>query len=68
MAIRQIESVADIPSTEPDDWDPMELTTSGQVAQLRGRIVNEHGDGLENVCQSCLSFKRDQGTHRELHR
>ena len=50
MAIRQIESVADIPSTEPDDWDPMELTTSRQVSQFRGRIVNEHGDALENVC------------------
>jgi hypothetical protein len=47
MAIKQVKSVADIPSEELDDWGPVEMPISEQVSQLRGRIVNEHEDGSE---------------------
>ena len=39
MAIKQIKSVAQIPSHELDDWGPVELPISDLVSQLRGRII-----------------------------
>jgi uncharacterized cupin superfamily protein len=53
MAIKQVKSVADIPSEELDDWGPVELPISEQVSQLRGRIVNEHEDGSEAGIWEC---------------
>jgi hypothetical protein len=47
VTIKQVKSVAEIPSGELDDWGPVELPVSEQVSQLRGRIVNEHEDGSE---------------------
>jgi len=47
MAIKQIKSVADIPTEELDDWGPVELPVSEQISQLHGRIINEHEDGSE---------------------
>ena len=53
MAIKQVKSVADIPSGELDDWGPVELPVSEQVSQLRGRIINEHEDGSEAGIWEC---------------
>lgn len=53
MAIKQVKSVAAIPSGELDDWGPVELPISEQVSQLRGRIVNEHEDGSEAGIWEC---------------
>jgi hypothetical protein len=47
VTIKQVKSVAEIPSGELDDRGPVELPVSEQVSQLRGRIVNEHEDGSE---------------------
>jgi uncharacterized cupin superfamily protein len=53
MAIKQINSVADIPTEELDDWGAVELPISEQISQLRGRIINEHKDGSEAGIWQC---------------
>ena len=53
MAIKQIKSVAQIPSHELDDWDPVELPVPDLVSQLRGRIINENPDGSEAGIWEC---------------
>ncbi len=53
MAIKQIKSVAQIPSHELDDWGPVELPISDLVSQLRGRIINENPDGSEAGIWEC---------------
>tara|TARA_B110000196_G_scaffold317287_1_gene330155 strand:- start:277 stop:642 length:366 start_codon:yes stop_codon:yes gene_type:complete len=53
MAIKQVKSVANIPSEELDDWGPVELPVSEQVSNLRGRIINENEDGSEAGIWEC---------------
>jgi uncharacterized cupin superfamily protein len=53
MAIKQVKSVADIPTEELDDWGPVELPVSEQISQLHGRIINEHEDGSEAGIWEC---------------
>jgi uncharacterized cupin superfamily protein len=47
LAIKQIKSVADIPTAELDDWGPVAKPVSEQVSHLYGLIINEHEDGSE---------------------
>ncbi len=49
MAIKQVKSVADIPSSELDDWGPVPEPVSELISQLRGRIINENPDEGETV-------------------
>ena len=53
MAVKQVKTVASIPSNELDDWGPVELPISETVSQLRGRILNEHADGSEAGIWEC---------------
>lgn len=53
MAIKQVASVAGIPSDELEDWGPVELPVSEQVSTLRGRIINENPDGSEAGIWEC---------------
>ena len=53
MAIKQVKSVADIPSNELDDWGPVPQPISEIVSQLRGRIINENPDGSEAGIWEC---------------
>ena len=54
MAIKQVKSVAEIPSSELDDWGPVPEPVSETVSQLRGRIINENPDGSEAGIWECL--------------
>lgn len=47
MAIKQAKSVADIPSSELEDWRSVPQPISETVSQLSGIIINEHPDGSE---------------------
>ena len=53
MAIKQVKSVADIPSSELDDWGPVPEPISETISQLRGRIINENPDGSEAGIWEC---------------
>lgn len=53
MAIKQIKSVADIPTEKLDDRGPVELPVSAQVSQLHGLIISEHEDGSEAGIREC---------------
>jgi hypothetical protein len=53
MAIKQVKGVADIPSSELDDWGPVPEPVSETVSQLRGRIINENPDGSEAGIWEC---------------
>ena len=53
MAIKQISSVASIPSDELDDWGPVPQPISELVSQLRGRVLNENPDGSEAGIWEC---------------
>lgn len=53
MAIKHINNVANIPSTELDDWGPVPKPISEQVSQLRGLIINENPDGSEAGIWEC---------------
>jgi len=74
MAIKQVTSVAGIPSDKLDDWGPVPQPESEQVLQLSGRIINENPDGseagiweyapgtwevLETLRKVYLTYKRD---------
>ncbi|MDA0705715.1 MAG: cupin domain-containing protein [Proteobacteria bacterium] len=53
MAIKQIKSVAAIPTAKLDDWGPVALPVSEQVSHLYGLIINEHEDGSEAGIWEC---------------
>jgi len=53
MAIKQVKSVADIPSSDLDDWGAVPEPVSETVSQLRGRIINENPDGSEAGIWEC---------------
>ena len=53
MAIKQIKSVADIPTEKLNDWGPVALPISKQVSHLHGLIINEHEDGSEAGIWEC---------------
>ena len=53
MAIKQVENVANIPSSELDDWGPVPEPVSEMVSKLRGRIINENPDGSEAGIWEC---------------
>ena len=53
MAIKQVKNVADIPSSELDDWGPVPESVSETVYQLRGLIINENADGSEAGIWEC---------------
>ena len=53
MTIKQVKNVADIPSSELDDWGPVPEPVSETVSQLRGRIINENPDGSEAGIWEC---------------
>jgi len=53
MAAKQVKAVADIPSSELDDWGPVELPISETVSQLRGAVINEYEDGSEAGIWEC---------------
>ncbi len=53
MAIKSAQDVANIPSSDLDDWGPVLQPISEQVSQLRGRIINENPDGSEAGIWEC---------------
>jgi uncharacterized cupin superfamily protein len=53
MAIKQVKSVASIPSADLDDWGPVPKPVSDQVSHLRGLIINENADGSEAGIWEC---------------
>ncbi len=53
MATKQVKSVAEIPSSELDDWGPVPEPVSELISQLRGRIINENPDGSEAGIWEC---------------
>jgi uncharacterized cupin superfamily protein len=53
MAIKQTKSVADIPSSELEDWGPVPQPISETISQLSGIIINEHPDGSEAGIWEC---------------
>ncbi|MFT4768599.1 MAG: putative cupin superfamily protein [Glaciecola sp.] len=53
MAIKQIIGVAEIPSSQLDEWGPVELPLSEQTSQLRGLVINENADGSEAGIWEC---------------
>jgi len=53
MAIKPVKDVANIPSSDLEDWGPVEKPISEQVSQLRGRIINENPDGSEAGIWEC---------------
>ena len=57
MAIKQEKSVADIPSSELEDWGPVPEPVSETVSHLRGRIINENSDGSEAGIWECTPGK-----------
>ncbi len=57
MAIKQVKNVADIPSSELDDWGPVPEPVSEQISHLRGRIINENPDGSEAGIWECTPGK-----------
>lgn len=57
MTIKQVKNVADIPSSELDDWGPVPEPVSETVSQLRGRIINENPDGSEAASGNALQVR-----------
>lgn len=53
MTIKQIKNVAEILSTELDDWGPVPKPISEQISKLRGIIINENADGSEAGVWEC---------------
>ena len=53
MAIKQVTGVAEIPSSELDDWGPVPEPVSETVSQLRGIFINENTDGPEAGIWEC---------------
>jgi uncharacterized cupin superfamily protein len=53
MAIKQVKTVADVPSSELDDWGPVPQPVSEQISRLRGIIINENPDGSEAGIWEC---------------
>ena len=53
MAIKQVSNVANIPSSELDDWGPVPQPISETISQLRGQIIYEHPDGSEAGIWEC---------------
>ena len=53
MAIKPVQDVANIPSSDLDDWGPVPQPISEQVSQLRGLIINEDADGSEAGIWEC---------------
>ena len=44
MAVKQVKDVANIPTSELDDWGPVPEPVSEQVSHLRGLVINENED------------------------
>ena len=53
MAIKQLIDVANIPSTELEDWGPVPQPISEIVSQLSGLVLNENADGSEAGIWEC---------------
>ena len=53
MAIKQVKKIADIPSSELDDWGPVPEPVSTQISHLRGRVINENPDGSKAGIWEC---------------
>ncbi len=53
MAVKQTKAVATIPSSELEDWGPVELPASEIVSKLRGIVINQHPDGSEAGVWEC---------------
>lgn len=53
MAVKNIVGVAAIPSSELEEWGPVEFPLSEQISQLRGRVINENADGSEAGIWEC---------------
>ena len=53
MAIKQVNNVAGIPSSELEDWGAVPQPVSETISQLRGRIINENPDGSEAGIWEC---------------
>ncbi len=57
MAIKQEKDVANIPSSELDDWGPVPEPVSEQISQLRGIIIYDITDGTEAaICEFSLGI------------
>ena len=61
MAIKQTKSVADIPSSDLEDWGPVPQPISETVSQLSGIIINEHPDAPKPVSGSVRRVRGHAG-------
>lgn len=57
MAIKQVQNVANIPTSELEDWGPVPEPISKQISHLKGLVVNENADGSEAGVWECTPGK-----------